>query len=751
MYICVSALVYGFNAKASGLDMPPLDNSHTQFSLVPESVFDNSSSFQMARTYFMPDYQRNLVGKQFGGRVNDGGSMGNELNCQKYGYASECLSKKGTQIQVISGLKCWKDCQPLSCADAGYVNSCPSLLTGTSVSLADGTICYTGCRCPSEYKYFKDIANSFKCSLKGTACQEAKDYRGSCPGCPKYKECTCSADYKYVKPETANLNINNIVRTRCYPPKSVGGATCQTYISVTSGGSTHTEAITMYKECNCPEGQEYKNGQCVKIENCDAYPLTGTCPAGCNCTPCPDNGNKYKIDSAKTSEGWSWTSGQTTCPATPCPAGFEAGVEKCSDTQKYTYSSSPKDKSGGKVCGKCTAKNDDCPTNYWNSCAPQHIETGVPQYTEAGTRCTQCRTRKCEEYAPTGTYKTSQPTDYKCTKVNPLGTGASYSVTCYKDCKSDICTSGYSKTACTSSQKQVGTTTTAAGSTCYKCEDIVQEEKCIPSSGYKLITSASDLPAQASDGYIELSGEYAINGFIEPIGSAKKIRLKKAVIEDAGCDNGAIFEGWEEIKIVGTNSDKDIDGSHLKYIYLDAQLLVLDQGAYVRFQDGTFMFERMSVPAVSSGNFSAGKKPYMYVEASTFEVGKPVICDLDIEKNMCINNPGYTFLFSNSTVTLVPPYGNKISEPPVITLIENTTLNVNTGWEYNGIATGTKITMNGNSTINVTMPLNKITYTGNNNAYCVSQYRGSADKWPTTISNQNADMLCSGTIAITNQ
>ena len=479
MYICVSALVYGFNAKASGLDMPPLDNSHTQFSLVPESVFDNSSSFQMARTYFMPDYQRNLVGKQFGGRVNDGGSMGNELNCQKYGYASECLSKKGTQIQVISGLKCWKDCQPLSCADAGYVNSCPSLLTGTSVSLADGTICYTGCRCPSEYKYFKDIANSFKCSLKGTACQEAKDYRGSCPGCPKYKECTCSADYKYVKPETANLNINNIVRTRCHPPKSVGGATCQTYISVTSGGSTHTEAITMYKECNCPEGQEYKNGQCVKIENCDAYPLTGTCPAGCNCTPCPDNGNKYKIDSAKTSEGWSWTSGQTTCPATPCPAGFEAGVEKCSDTQKYTYSSSPKDKSGGKVCGKCTAKNDDCPTNYWNSCAPQHIETGVPQYTEAGTRCTQCRTRKCEEYAPTGTYKTSQPTDYKCTKVNPLGTGASYSVTCYKDCKSDICTSGYSKTACTSSQKQVGTTTTAAGSTCYKCEDIVQEEKCI--------------------------------------------------------------------------------------------------------------------------------------------------------------------------------------------------------------------------------------------------------------------------------
>ena len=112
MYICVSALVYGFNAKASGLDMPPLDNSHTQFSLVPESVFDNSSSFQMARTYFMPDYQRNLVGKQFGGRVNDGGSSGGDRGCSTYGLLDSCGAHrvgKGTK-HPIAGLTCYEEC-----------------------------------------------------------------------------------------------------------------------------------------------------------------------------------------------------------------------------------------------------------------------------------------------------------------------------------------------------------------------------------------------------------------------------------------------------------------------------------------------------------------------------------------------------------------------------------------------------------------------------------------------------------------
>ncbi len=404
MYICVSALVYGFNAKASGLDMPPLDNSHTQFSLVPESVFDNSSSFQMARTYFMPDYQRNLVG-----RVNDGGNDKNKRTCATYGLLSSCPARSvGTGVQhPIPGLTCYKKC--VSCTDFGYVSRCPLLKEGTEVSPIDGLTCYKDCRCPAEYKYSNVyLMNSMLDGSVRTRCSSPAVVAGGyCQTTPPasitatgdvflYMQCNCPSDYDL----TAKLE----------------NATCETC----TAGSTKK-----YK-CTCNDGYSLSGGKCVAL--CRDYPLTGTCPEGCNCTSCPSDSSKYKIDGAKTSEGWKLANG--TCEAVPCPADYTRGVTKCSDTQKYTYFSSGK--SGGEVCGKCTAKDDNCPTDY------------------SKTACTSTQKQMASTQTDAGS-------------------------TCYL-CQNDTCASGYSKTACTSSQKIANTTTTAAGTVCYQCAKLTCDD-----------------------------------------------------------------------------------------------------------------------------------------------------------------------------------------------------------------------------------------------------------------------------------
>ncbi len=382
-----------------------------------------------AKVTWLPDYLGD--NKSYGAnRVNDGGSNKSEKNCATYGLLDSCGAHrvgKGTQ-HPIAGLTCYEECV----CDTSYYK-------------------YTASNCRSPKKLSEGCSDIKKPTMvdsslvkKDTVAELSKtlpssSLAGSLPGAlrtMKYAQCNCPSDY--------NLAICPI------------NANCETCDS-------------KHKFKNCKDGYTEKSGACVKIEDCSAYPLT-VCPTGGVCSQCPDNNTKLKLDSC--TNGPAWKKVGNTCEAIPCPAGYTAGVTTCSDTKKYAYSSNGY--SGDKECGKCTAKKDDCPEGYWKGCADRHIETGTPKYTDAGTRCIQCRARECREYAPAGTYIrwNEIPADHKCTLIKlPLNETPENQIECYKDCKSDICPTGYGKTACTSSQKQTATTKTDAGTTCYKCED----------------------------------------------------------------------------------------------------------------------------------------------------------------------------------------------------------------------------------------------------------------------------------------
>ena len=296
MYICVSAFLYGFDTKASGLDMPPLDNSHTQFSLVPESVFDNSSSYQIARTYFMPDYQRNLVGKQFGGRVNDGGSSGGDRSCSTYGLLSSCPPHsigKGTK-HPVAGLTCYEECvcdetyykySSLNCRAPKFLGSerCVKKTT-SSISWVSASITLSSsCDCSSIYSLTSDTYNAYV--TKDTAtCTTCSDDRGT------HYSCSCSSDYKYSS-ALANADCKPCTVTPARVPE-------ETY---------------KYK-CTCKSGYTLVNNECVS--QCDGYPLT-VCPTGGICSQCPTDSRKLKLDRCDANEGWELSG--NTCKPMACP------------------------------------------------------------------------------------------------------------------------------------------------------------------------------------------------------------------------------------------------------------------------------------------------------------------------------------------------------------------------------------------------------------------------------------------------
>ncbi len=404
MYICVSALVYGFNARASGLDMPPLDNSHTQFSLVPESVVDNSSSYQIARTYFMPDYQRNLLGRQTRNRVNDGGRDAANRQCETYGKKGSCPSPKvGTGVtHPIPGLTCYANC--LCPADYKYrtVSSVASYLDGHSVSFCDtscgaiagGNTCTTGnitlyqtCTCPkgytlqgscclkkscSEYNsaYRDDIPNGYKCTTVSSS---------QVDGLTCYKDCTLKtcADYGYLASKPA--------KKACSTATPRSGLTC--YYNCKSC----SEYSSAYKE------EIPADNKCTQVT---ANTVGGlTCYKDCKLKSCTDYNSSYK---------------------TSIPDGY-----KCDKVTASTV--------GGLNCYQnCTLKScTDYNSSYKTTIpADNKCTTVTPR---SGLTCYKdCSLKGCTDYG----YVASIPSGQSCTSVTPRS-----GLTCYKDCKS----AGYQK------------------------------------------------------------------------------------------------------------------------------------------------------------------------------------------------------------------------------------------------------------------------------------------------------------------
>jgi len=349
-------------------------------------VFMESNA--LARTYFIPDYQRNLVGK----RVEGGGKDKNDRNCETYGYMSSCPAKKvGTGKHSIAGLTCYEKC----ICDKSYYkynsSNCSGLHILAGESCSDKVLLNTGDKIDiggnlGELKPF-DPGTGALGSVSGTK---------------------TSATTGIASPGIAQSGIYYTACV-CFPGHT---------LSVCPEGAFCTQCDGMYKFVNCQEGYTQSGkGSCVKQENCDAYPLT-VCPAGGICSKCPDNNAKLKLDSCDASKGW--TKSGNNCVAAACPAGYTAGVATCS-----TGSYSQNGYSGGQICGKCTL-SDECPAGYGKTaCTSTQKETGRTT-TEAGTTCYKCEAK--DDTCPSGYQKSACSSTQKQTGSTTTEAGS----TCYK-------------------------------------------------------------------------------------------------------------------------------------------------------------------------------------------------------------------------------------------------------------------------------------------------------------------------------
>ena len=330
MYICVSAFLYGFDTKASGLDMPPLDNALMPLSFVLELVSDDSSSYQMAGIYHIVDYSKKME-SYYGKRVNDDGKSAQNSDCAIYGLfgPSGCSYPKVVSDPVIvrQGLVCYKRCK---CSSEYVLTSCP---TGTNVDCRDS--------CDGKYKK-GDCLQDYKMSDKGTcvplSCAEKGGYD------------TCPGGYGVASYYSTNAGVHCVTCEQC-----VAG---------------------MYSK---------GTGACVACA-CGTYSKAGAA----SCTPCasgtyqPEKG-KYSCKSLDHPDGWTISSDKCSVTKKSCPTGYTAGVTNCSS---WVYSW--KGYSGDDVCGKCTPQNDDCPTGYGKTaCTSTQKQVGTT-ITEAGTKCYKC-------------------------------------------------------------------------------------------------------------------------------------------------------------------------------------------------------------------------------------------------------------------------------------------------------------------------------------------------------------------------
>ncbi len=418
--------------------MPPLDNSHTQFSLVPESVFDNSSSFQMARTYFMPDYQRNLVGKQFGGRVNDGGSSGGDRGCSTYGLLDSCGAHrvgKGTK-HPIAGLTCYEECV----CDTSYYK-------------------YTASNCRSPKKLSESCSDIKKTTIadgalakKDTVAELSKtlsssSLAGSLPGVlrtVKYAQCNCPAEY----------NLSSC-------PTNANCETCD----------------SKHKFISCKDGYTMTSRGTCEAMSCSSYGGYDVCPAGYGVT-----------------DNFSTPAGNHCVKCSKCVAGtYSKGTGPCVAWCLRTYSS----QAGASSCTACASGSYQTATGQTSCKTVAHADG----WTISANKCSITK-KSCAAVNRRVT---------TCSKGAYSSGGYSGDEVCGKCTLNDTCLAGYSKTACTSNQQQVGTTTTEAGSTCYKCKEIACPIGKVDANTYWCTVPVTDCETLGYKSGLCLAGHKVLN------------------------------------------------------------------------------------------------------------------------------------------------------------------------------------------------------------------------------------------------
>ena len=370
------------------------------------------SHIAYAGIYWLPSYVGENNGLGYGKRTNDSDPI-TPSSCSTYGYVNSCGSHMtGTRTLVAQGLYCYKDCK----CDTSYYKynstNCPSPLTLAGEFCNNGTMA-TECVCGSSYNLTSE------------------------PYCVLYDKCQDTSTHYRVRTDSTGKVICKSGCTydsdtnTCYEP-----STCEA-----SGYSSSPKDSNLY---NCTKVVVDKARICYACTCNSSYDQIN-CPANCTCSQCE---NLFKVTGAATN--YVVSADGKSCVASSCPAGYTAGVTKCSNSwEDISFSGM----SGTQQCGKCVCRdaNSACTsTAYPLTSQPQNAsfdscQAGCGDYTTR-YKLKTCNSgytlsadgKSCEKIlCSNGGYKDSQPFGYKCDTISYNG------LTCYTNCQeevTDVCT-----------------------------------------------------------------------------------------------------------------------------------------------------------------------------------------------------------------------------------------------------------------------------------------------------------------------
>ncbi len=272
---------------------------HTAFA-VPEQ------SYQLAATWFLPDWQAGLVSRTDTAPAGSGDPSLSDSAClTTYNLFSACVAPQTIKKTYNFG--------KLTCYD---------------------------CVCPSSYQYTSsNCSNGY--TLAGGSCN-GKYLRCDAKACPSGYTAgkTCASGYdREVNGKSGSQDCARCVAKGCPSGYSAGLSNCN--------GQSY------------PEGWTYSSNGYAGNSICGKC-TAKSCASGYTAGLANCNNQSQPSGWTYASNGYAGNSICGKCTAKSCPAGYTAGVTQCSNTTSWTYGSNGY--AGNSICGKCTSK--DCASGY---------------------------------------------------------------------------------------------------------------------------------------------------------------------------------------------------------------------------------------------------------------------------------------------------------------------------------------------------------------------------------------------------
>ena len=489
-YLVLTCLLIGaFPATATCTTHTPL--------LEPASLVSDSS-YQLAKTWFLPDWQSDTRSYNTNAGNNDDGGGDVEKTCETYGYASpgsvdlNLYDCSDYDIKPLYGLKCYTGCvckpkfiyTSSNCnTSAGYTlsglscggkyescvcsreccsdsmcgsnetcqnGSCVSLDPCTGITCGTNEVCSNGsCICASGYKSCNGtcISNSSCCTNSDCGNNQTCS-NGVCNCSSGYNSCngtcisnsSCCTDSDCGADETCS---NGSCTSTC--SYTITAADCSSECKSAGSSSCVRGGTTYYASCGaskCGSDQSCSNGTCV--DNCTPLNDEENCKWGTK--NCSDNCGGYRSCCKTAAEyctengyksGVTCEKGQTT---ETCPA--DSGYKKCSGngcpaSQTCTY--------GCKTYSSQSGCSDVCTACYSDNCRNRTAVT-VPANASCSAYYNDCPS-KCSAWACNTNYyqdnSSCKHNDCKATPVNVPSNGYCSSTNSCNICTAWSCNGGY--------------------------------------------------------------------------------------------------------------------------------------------------------------------------------------------------------------------------------------------------------------------------------------------------------------------